>query len=504
MKKRAIINFIASIAYQISNLLIGLIVPKLYTEIFGSVYNGLNQSVSQVMSLLNVLQFGISAAAIQQMFKYIANNDENMISAIYYDTAKQYRKMGYVFIAVIIPIIAVFPLMIKDELPYTIVVAFLLFRAISSAMEYFFQAKYSVILIANNKSYAIYVFNTLLLLFSTGLHLIVLFTAKNILLYQAVAVVSAIVRLVIVSTYVKRQFPYLSKEKSKQCEVPKENKRKDVLVSEIAGMVIDSTDLLLLSTFSGLVYTSIYSIYSFVTSGLGNVLSSCREAVFAGLGKTYFSDFDEFQKQFSNFESVYLFLMFYLYSTAILLFKPFIEIYTANMDANYVYVAMPIVFVCCRLIVNLRIPAIVTINTAGHFKQVKNYAVMEAVINFVISIILVKPFGIYGVLAGTLIGAAYRTPLLIHYSNKYIVKRKGTEYLKKVIMWMPLFVSSCTLSVFAPIKCTSLMNWVLTAVPVASAILVVSILWVLIFDRNLFNELLKIIKKFLHKGKKAE
>ena len=141
MKKKAILNFSASIIYQFLNLLIGLVIPKFYTELFGSVYNGLNQSVSQIMSLLSVLQFGIATAAIQQMFKFIAENDKDTIRAIYWDAGKQYRKMGYVFMGIIIPVIIVFPFIIKDDLSYWTVVAFLLFRTISSAMEYFFQAK---------------------------------------------------------------------------------------------------------------------------------------------------------------------------------------------------------------------------------------------------------------------------------------------------------------------------------------------------------------------------
>lgn len=501
MKKKAIINFIASIAYQFSNLLVGLVVPKFYTEIFGSAYNGLNQSITQIMSLLSVLQFGIAAASIQQMFKYIANNDENTISAIYYDAGKQYRKMGYFFLLALMPVIVVFPLAIKDELPYYIIVAFLLFRSISAAMEYFFQAKYSVILIANNKTYAIYIINIILLAFSTSLHLLVLFTVKDILIYQAVAVLTTFVRLIVVSAYVKKSFPFLSKEKAKNVVLPKETRRKDVLISEIAGLVIDSTSMILLSTFSSLVYASIFSVYNFVTSGIANVLSSCREAVFAGLGKQYFEDFEEFKKQFQNFESLYLFLVFFLYSTTVILFRPFIEVYTANMDADYVYTWMPIMFVVARMLVNFRIPSIVLINTAGHFKEVRNYAVIEAVINLSTALLLVKPLGIYGVLIGMIAGSLYRTPILIQYSNKNIVKRMPFEYWKKILKWMPMFIIACAVSILAPIKCSSLVMWIVTAVPVAFVILVVSLLWILVFDRSTFNEFLNMVKKILKKGK---
>ncbi|MBO5357305.1 MAG: hypothetical protein J6A95_06000 [Clostridia bacterium] len=501
MNKRAALNFASSLMYQFVNLLIGLILPKFYTEAFGSVYNGLNQSVSQIMSLLSVLQFGIAAAAIQQMFKYIADKDEDTIRAIYWESGRQYRKMGYFFIGIVIPVIAIFPFIIKDNLSYLIVVAFLLFRTISSAMEYFFQAKYGIILTANNKTYAIYVINTVLLLLGTALHFVVLFTIKNILIYQGVAVVTTLVRLLIVSTYVRKKFPYLYKKSDKKIELPKENRRKDVLISEIAGMAIDSTDMIVLSTFSGLVFTSIYSIYNFVVTGIGSVLASCREAVFAGLGKLFYKDFDEFKKEFDSFESIYLFLVFLLYSITIILFKPFIEIYTANMDAEYYYVGFPIMFILAKMLVNLRIPAIVSINTAGHFKEVRNYAVIEAIINLVLSLILVQFFDIYGVLIGTIVGSLYRTPILIRYANKNILKRKSFKYVKKILLWLPFFVGAYLISIFVPIKCTSLINWVLIAIPIAAAVFICSIIWVLITDRSTFKKLFRRVKR-IFKGKR--
>ncbi|MBQ8146298.1 MAG: polysaccharide biosynthesis C-terminal domain-containing protein [Clostridia bacterium] len=496
MKKRALINFASSLIYQFTNLLIGLLLPKFYTEIFGSTYNGLNQTISQIMSFLSVLQFGIAAASIQQMFKYIVNNDEKTISAIYWNSGKQYKKMGYFFLGIIIPIIFVFPFVIKDELNYWLVVSFVLFRALSAAIEYFFQAKYSIILIANNKTYAIYIINTALLIFSTVLHFIVLFTFENIILYQAVAVLSTLIRFVVVNTYVRKNFPYLQKNRNKKIELPDNNKRKDVLVSEVAGMIIDSTDMIVLSTFSGLIYTSIYSVYNFVVLGLGNVLGSCREAVFAGLGKTYNQDLNRFRQEFSDFESIYLFLVFFLYSVALFLFKPFILTYTANMDAEYYLVGLPILFIISRMLVNLRIPAIVAINTAGHFKEVKKYAVIEAFINAILSLILVHFWNIYGVLIGTIAGSLFRTPILIHYANKHIIKRKTFDYVKKILLWLPLFIGTYILSIFVSLDCDTLIDWVIKAIPVGIIGLICACIWMLIIDRNVFKSMLSgIIRK---------
>ncbi len=495
MRKRAILNFAVSILYQFTNILIGMILPKYYTEIFGSAYNGLNQSVSQIMSLLSILQFGISATAFQQMFQYIADRDEDMLRAIYWDTGRQYRKMGYIFLAAILPIVAVFPYFLEEELPYKIVAVFLLVRAISAAMEYFFQAKYTVFMIANNKSYAVYTINIITLLTGTALHLTVLFTSQNILMYQFVAPTVVVLRLIIVNAYVRRKFPYLFQKKAKRIKVLSGAKRKDVLISEIAGMISESADMVILSVGSGLIYTSIYSVYNFVTAGLGNVLGSCREAVFAGIGKKYYENFEEFKKEYDDFESIYIFLMVFLYATALLLFRSFVEVYTANMDTEYYFAGLPVLFVIAKLIINLRVPSQMVVNTAGHFKEVKMYAVMEALIKIVLSVLLVKPFGIYGVLIGTVAGALYRTPLLVRYANKYIVYRKQMECWKKVLLWLPVLVAAYLIGEFVAIECDTLLQWALMAIVGAVAVMGTAVIWLLIADKKTLNNLKQLLLK---------
>lgn len=495
MKKRAILNFAASAAYQILNLMLGLIVPKIYTEVFGSVYNGLNQSVSQVISLLSVLQFGISAVSFQQMFKYISDGDKKGIANVYWATGKAYRRMGYWFVSIITPLIFIFPFLIKDDVAKTTIILFLTFRSVSAVMEYFFQAKYSVILIANNFSSSIYLVNILILTVSNGLHLLILFTVKNILLYQSVIIFTTLLRLAIVYTYVNKKFPYLRKYKQVTELTALKEKRKDVLVSEISGMAIDSTDLLVLSTLSGLVSASIYSVYNFVVMGLSSIMGSLQEAVFAGVGKTYYDDIDEFRRKMGKFESVYLFLLTVLNSTAIIMFKPFILVYTSKMDARYYYAGFPVMFLIAKILVNLRIPSIVAINVAGHFKQVKYYAVAEAVINLTLSLLLVKPLGIYGVLIGTIAGSAYRTPLIIRYAAKNVIKQSAFVYVRKILVWCSVFSLSFLFSLFVEIKAANLIVWLVYTALTAAAVVLFCLIWAFLFDKAVIKEFGKIKDK---------
>jgi O-antigen/teichoic acid export membrane protein len=467
-RKRALVNTLTAISFQLITLAVGFILPRLYIDAFGSTYNGLNQTVAQIMKLLAVLQAGIGAASIQALFKPIAENDKNTVTAIFKYIDKQYKRMGYAFIIILMAVTITWTIISQEELPIYLIPTFLIIYGLSSSMEYFFQAKYNIILIAHNKSYYLYLINIFLFLVSTALKILILINIKNIVVYLSVLLVVALLRMVIIKIFIRKHYPYLAGETTvTDFEI---KARKDVFISETAGMVIGSTDLVVLTITGNLAYASIYSIYNLVVSGLSSLLGSVREGFFAGMGQLYNENFNRFKKRFDEFESLYFTLMFVLYSIAIVLYMPFIEIYTEGMDINYVYKYFPVMFVGMNLIVSLRIPSIILINTAGHFKEVKNYAVVEAVLNLVISFVLSLRIGIYGVLIGTIVGGIYRTPILANYSNVNIAKRKNWVYIRKVIILSIPFIIASAFSLSVHIYVESFIQWIKLGLIVSLAV----------------------------------
>lgn len=492
--KRALVNTLTAIIFQLITLAVGFVLPRLYVEAFGSTYNGLNQTVSQIMKLLAVLQAGIAASSIQALFKPIAENDKNTITAIFKYIDKQYKRMGYVFIVLLMGVTVIWTLLNQEELPLYLIPTFLLIYGLSSSMEYFFQAKYNIILIAHNKSYCLYLINIFLFLVSTTLKILILINIKSIIIYLSVLLVVAFLRLVIIKAFIRKHYPFLAGETTvEDFEI---KARKDVLISETAGMVINSTDLIVITMTLGLAYASIYSVYNMVVTGLKGILGSVREGFFAGLGQLYYENFEHFKQRFDEFETLYFTLMFVLYSIAIVLYLPFIEIYTANMDINYVYKYFPVMFVVMTLIVTLRIPSVILINTAGHFKQVKYYAVVEAILNLVISVVLALWIGIYGVLIGTIIAAIYRTPILANYSNKNIIHRKNKFYVQKVLILSIPFVIASVFSLSVNIHVESFIQWIRLGLIVSVAVTFVYVILLFFMERKLLKRGLNV---FLNK-----
>ncbi len=491
--KRAFINTAFIISYQMLNLFIGLILPKLYTETFGSVYNGLNQTITQIMHWLGLLQSGLAAASIQALFKPIAEKKKDDVWSVIKYTQKQYTKMGIIFVILLSSIAIVWGCVGSKEISGTIICYFMIMHGVSSAIDYFFLAKYTIYLSASNQNFILYIVNIIILLVSSIIKILVLLFTKNIYLYQSVLLIGVILRCIMLYFICKKDFLDLKKH-TVDLKPVKMAQRRDVLISEIAGFVISSTDVIVISTFLGFAQSSIYSVYNFVISGIANVLGSIREGVYSGIGQLLAVDKEKFKKVFSSFESVYLAITFMLFTITIIAYRSFVTVYTAKMDQNYVFFSYPILFVVTQLLVNLRIPSIMATNSAGHFKQVKKYAVIEAIINLIISVSLVKWLGIPGVLIGTICGGLYRTPVYVNYCNKNILERKNTVFFKKILIFIfPFFVG--IILGFLDWKIKSLGAWVVFTSLVGIVTVIVYMVILCFLEKEY-------IKNFLEKFKK--
>ena len=70
---------------------------------------------------------------------------------------------------------------------------------------------------------------------------------------------------------------------------------------------------------------------------------------------------------------------------------------------------------------------------AGKFKETNFGAVMEAILNLALSLILITRYGLIGVAIGTLIAVVYRFVYLIVYLKKNVLQKPFRSYLSDVI-----------------------------------------------------------------------
>lgn len=94
-KKRALYNLIVGMGSKFVLMVLGFIIPKIFIENYGSDVNGLLSSIGQVFAYLNLVEAGIGVATTQALYKAVAKDDWNEISAIMNASSGFYRRTGY-------------------------------------------------------------------------------------------------------------------------------------------------------------------------------------------------------------------------------------------------------------------------------------------------------------------------------------------------------------------------------------------------------------------------
>lgn len=430
--KRAILNFIANILSKAFSIVLGIIIPKLYIDYFGSEMNGLLSSITGIFVYINLLEAGVGGASIQALYKPISDNNYNEVNGILSATNRYYKRTGVYFLACISVLAFLYPYAIRSDIPYITVVVVILLSSVSSAITYFFQGKYTVLLTADNRGYILTLSNSIFSTCASLMKIVLILHCFNIVVVQFIFSIISILQVVIISIYVKKKFPELNLAVKPNNEAIAQ--KSSVLIHQIASTIFNNSDVLILSFFLGLKVVSVYSIYNLVFSQAKYFLSMISESLVAGFGQLYIQDNKKFKRLFNFFEVYYMAIVYIVFIAIFALIIPFLKLYTKDVvDINYIDNLLPILFLVVNLLSTARWPAVIAINIAGHFKQTKWRALLEMVINIVVSVSLVNVVGLYGVLIGTIAALIYRTFDMIIYSSKYLLNRSSFIPIKKLV-----------------------------------------------------------------------
>ena len=283
------------------------------------------------------------------------------------------------------------------------------------------------------------------------------------------------------------------------------------IAQHVSAVVLNNTDIVVLTLLSNLSNVSIYSVYHAITFGMKNVLVSVTSGMGALLGDQYAKkEFEKLHETFNMFEWIMHFLTFMLFSATAFLIVPFIQVYTRGItDADYTQPLFAVILVIAYGIICLQLPYNVMIHNAGHFKQTQLFSILEAVINVVVSVILVWFYGLIGVAIGTVAAVLFRLVYLVIYLTRNILNRKITQFLK--ILAIDIVYLACSILTIYFLRgifnwnCTSYAQWIVLALEITGICMAEAIFVYSIFSFKKIKKLLTRIKhKILCKGVKNE
>ena len=431
--KKALYNIVTNLFLQLTVIVYGFIIPKIIISNYGSNVNGLISSITQFLNYISLIEAGFGGVVQYLLYKPIAKRDVKSINDILAASQKFFRHISFVFVMYIIALCFIYPLIINSNFNKWFTISLIIIISINIFSEYYFGLVYKIYLFADQKKYIV----SLISIFTYLLNIIVLVILSkinvSIHILKLASTLLFTIRPIFQNFYVRRKYKINLKKGDKNYII---HQKWDALAQHIATVIHNSTDVTILTIFCDLAEVSVYSIYYMIVSGIRKLVSIFYDSINSGFGDIIArKEEDKLKFVFNITESLYYTILSIIFSCTLLLITPFVCVYTKGInDASYIRPLFGYLIVMSEIIWAIRLPYSSVTLSAGHYKETRLGAIIECIINVVISIVLVSKYSIIGVAVGTLIAMLVRTCEFIFHASKYILNRSICVSIKKIVL----------------------------------------------------------------------
>ena len=420
-------NIITSLILQIVTIICGLILPRLIIKTYGSATNGLINSITQFLSYIALLDSGFGLVVKSLLYKPISEKNDREIKKILHATNKFFSNIAFIFLVYIIILCTIYPLIVKNQFDYLFIISLIIVLSISTISEYFIGITYSIYIQASQENYIISTIQIVTTILNTIISAILIKLNFSIQIVKLITMALFAIRPFLLKEYVKRKYKLNINHKEKSNYIIKQ--KWDGLAQHIAFVVHSNTDIAILSIFSTMKEVSVYSVYLLIINGIKKLVESFSNGIDASWGDMIAKkEHNNLIDKFELYEYLYHTFSTVIFTCTLLLITPFVHVYTKDItDYNYIRVCFGYIIVMAEFLWAIRLPYSSLVSASGKFKETRNGAIIEAVLNIIISMILVYKFGIIGVAIGTLISMTIRTIEFIIFTSRKVLDRNVTK-----------------------------------------------------------------------------
>lgn len=392
---------------NLTTQLLGFILRTVFISYLGDTLNGINDLYTGILSVLSLAELGVGTALNYSLYGPVARKDYEKIKSYMQLYKKAYRVIGLVIAVIGLAISPFLPYLVKQPKgvsvrDLTLYYFIFLFNTVST---YFVAYKYSLAY-AEQKNYIQTNTITITKMITVTLQIAVIVTTRNFYLYLLTAAAVELIQKIFISWYLNRLYPYLKdknvKKLSKEETGEVVTKTKALVFHKVGDVARLQTDSMIISAFINVTLVGFVGNYNMILNSVANFVNIIFNSVLSSFGNLIATESKE--KQYSVFK-VYRFFACWVYGFSavgfFLLLTPFIVIW---QGPEKVLAAGAVA--CILIDYYFKGDRIVLSNfktAAGVFEQDKYLALIQGVVNLILSIVLVQKIGLVGIYIGTII-----------------------------------------------------------------------------------------------------
>lgn len=493
-KKKLFLNTGISLLNQLITIVCGFVLPRFILKTYGSATNGMVSSISQFLGFISLCECGVGAVVQSALYKPLAEKNNTDISKIVKSSNNFFRVIAIILVPYTIALIFGYPYIINDTTNKVAIGVLVFAISINYFAQYYFGMTYKLLLNADQLSYIQYGINSVVLIGNTILSIVFMKLGFSIQVVKLVASLVFILQPLALAVYAKTHYTidrkiHLDKEPIEQ--------KWNGLAQHVATVVLTNTDTVVLTIFSSLENVSVYGVYHLVVAGVKQLVMSMTSGVQALMGNLYAKREEKLLNEFfSSFEWMLHTFVTFVFGMTTVLIVPFVRVYTQGItDANYIVPVFAFLITMAQAFYCYRLPYSLMTLAAGHYKQTQSSAIIEAILNVSISVILVKKFGLIGVAIGTIISMGYRTVYLAWYLKNSILNRNLKYFVKQVLIdTLSIALMYCSTR-WLTLQNVNYISWLMMAI-IAGVICAIEVAVVnCIFCKDIMKTALHLLKK---------
>ena len=488
-------NTLFSLVYQFTLIICGLVLPRIILKTYGSEVNGLVNSITQFLTLITFLELGMGAVVKTALYKPLNSKDINGVSLIIKSANRFFRFIAAVLLGYVLVLTFTYSYISHSTFSPLYSGTLILSMSISYFAQYYFGIVDGLLLTADQRGYVQYILQTLTLIINTIVSYLFIYFGFSIQIVKLVSSFIFLVRPFVLHFYVTKHYKIDTRVRIKEEPI---DQKWNGIAQHICAIVMENTDIIVLTIFSSLANVSIYSVYFLVIKGLTQIIVASTNGIEPLLGYHFANnDLEAAYNLYKKTEWAVYNENVLLFGVASVLILPFVLIYTSGItDADYYQPVFALILIIAYIMRCLRTPYNMCILAAGHYRQTQISYIIAAVLNISISIAAVCFFGLIGVAIGTLISMLFQTMWEAIYVSAKIFG-KGLLSTFKIIAFSTLvFPIGYFSTIYIPILSLNYFSWILLGLGVFGIwATIIAILNLLFYRKQSFVFFTRIFKQ---------
>ena len=443
-------NIVFGTILKMYQIIVPFLMRTAIIYLMGVQYLGLNSLFTSILQVLNLAELGVSSAMVYSMYKPIAEDDNTTICALMNLYRTYYRAIGMIIAVVGIVLTPFIPKLISGDVPSGINIYILyLLNLGATVLSYWLFAYKNSILQAQQRTDVVSKVTLLTNSIQYALQLFVLWVFRNYYLFVIVALAIQALTNVITAIAADRIYPQFKPQGSVSIQEKKaiDARIRDLFTSKIGGIIYDSADTIVFSSFLGLTILAVYQNYFYILNAITGLIAVVFSACTAGIGNSIVVETKEKNyADLNKFTFIICWIAGFCSVCLLCLYQPFMELWVGK-DLMLSLSAV-ICFVVYFFVRQLNALLNMYKDASGMWHEDRLRPLVAALTNLVLNLILVQFIGIYGILISTVVAIiCVGMPWLLHNLFTVIFERKFlADYLKSLLYYCAIVFISCILT----------------------------------------------------------